>query len=103
MRLSLPNKKLPPALALLIAVVVLWVVYSLVMASIGLLFPLLLAAGTFALVRPELRALLGSKRDPRPWLVRLREHRWRPVGYGRWKMPRGGAYLLLVVLWWWVL
>lgn len=62
-----------------------------------------MAAATYGLVRPEVRAMIGAG-DARPWLVRMGEHTWRDVHVPRVAtLSRPAAYGLLLLAWWWLL
>lgn len=58
---------------------------------------------TVWVVAPDLMVLIGRREGSarRPWLVRLREHRWLPVPtpFGR-SIPRPAAYVAIVIGWW---
>ena len=86
-------------LYLLILIVAALLLGRIVWSSLKLAWTLTLVVTTYFLIRPELTTLTGWNKDGHPWLVRLREHRWRPVGWGETTLPRGVAYLLLAVAW----
>ena len=94
------KEKLTTPILVLAAIGLAWLIYKAFSAVYWLIGFALLGGGTYWLIRPELLALSGREDDPQPWLVRLRQHRWQPVGVGNWTMPRSVAYLLIIFLWW---
>lgn len=87
----------------LLVVVVVWLAGSVLSTGITLAAAVLLIFGTWRVVSPEVGVFLG-RGDPRPWLVRFREHHWRPVTLiGGRTVSRGLAYAVLALGWWWLL
>ncbi|MEM1304403.1 MAG: hypothetical protein AAGG46_05885 [Planctomycetota bacterium] len=87
-----------------VALLAVWLLYKTVSAASYLVVVVLLGFATYWIARPELQTVFRRRGDNRPWLVRLREHRWRPLMLpGGYRVPRWAAYLAVAVAWRWVL
>ena len=88
-------------IAILLALV--WLFGKLLLTSMKLAFLASLVLFTVWVVWPDAKVLTGMAEGTarRPWLVRLREHRWRPVPspFGK-PLPRPAAYAGILIGWW---
>lgn len=99
-RIPLPTTTSGMLFAALGLALLVWILGRVVWSTFYLAWFLGLIAATGFLLRPELNTLLAWNGDQRPWLVRIREHRWQPLQAGGIKLPRSIAYLMLAVAWW---
>lgn len=91
------------ALGFAVVIGALWLLGRLLLTSAKLALFVSVVLFTVWVVAPDLMVLVGRREGTvrRPWLVRLREHRWAPVPtpFGR-KIPRSAAYLAILFGWW---
>ncbi|MEM8864690.1 MAG: hypothetical protein AAGF31_04005 [Planctomycetota bacterium] len=83
-------------------VVLLWLASQVIWTGLAIALITGLVVATFTLARHDLPVLIG-RGDPRPWLVRIREHHWTPIATPVGVVPRLVTYAGLLIAWWWLL
>lgn len=99
-------------LLLLLTVFFVWYVGKLLFTVLFIGLVASLVGATYFLLKRDSAVLFADsyraeQSEPlgknRPWLVRLREHHWRPIRTPAGVLPRPVAYLLVFLGWWWLL